>query len=332
MELTLAIPTYNRNETLRENLGSLLPQLTPECKLLIVDNCSPTPIAETVSSLIALYPNLDVQIVRNPVNIGGNANILRCIELCDTPWIWILGDDDKVHPHAVDTVLHHIGVQNQCVLLNFACDDQRTRSYLTRGLLQLAEEVDKSANLPWISSSIYKAEAVRPYLKFGYQHCYALLPHLATLFMAIGEEGTCYFSRQQIVERESWLASPEQQWSLLNFALGFPTLLDLPLSPRVRELLAHKLLLTHQGQGIHLRGLTFQLLLTALKERDHRNALYYYDQICARAFYFHGTRRKVELLGGRFLIRYPQLIRSIFKLVRGREIGEQNFQDRYERV
>ena len=50
--ITIAIPTYNRNRTLKENLRLLLPQLTDRCRLLIIDNCSDTPVAETLADLL----------------------------------------------------------------------------------------------------------------------------------------------------------------------------------------------------------------------------------------------------------------------------------------
>jgi GT2 family glycosyltransferase len=39
MDLTIAIPTYNRNELLLRHLAHLLPQLNERCRLLILDNC-----------------------------------------------------------------------------------------------------------------------------------------------------------------------------------------------------------------------------------------------------------------------------------------------------
>ena len=334
MILTIAIPTYNRNETLAHNIRLLLPQLTSECRLLVLDNASPAPVEETLGDVWSQFPDVQPELCRNDVNIGGNANILRCLEKCQTPWIWILGDDDEVKPQAIQTILKAIAEYPDAVLLNFAADELRPQSWQARGLTEVTEKLDKSADLPWVSSSVYRAVVLRPNLKFGYQHCYALLPHLATLLMSIGEDGFCYFSPEQIVSAESRqkLPEPSQQWSLVNLALGFPTLMDLPLKPRVRELLFQKLLDTNHGEGIHLRGLIFQLLLTGIKEGDHRNAVYYFDQTCARAFYFQSPWRKLQLRFYRLIVRYPHLVQRIFKLARGREIGDQNYQNRYERV
>jgi abequosyltransferase len=83
--LTIAIPTYNRSEQIKATISLLLPQLTPECFLLIIDNHSDVPVSESLAALLATLPQSQYSIVRNRVNIGGNANIVRCFELCDTP-------------------------------------------------------------------------------------------------------------------------------------------------------------------------------------------------------------------------------------------------------
>jgi glycosyltransferase involved in cell wall biosynthesis len=331
--LTIAIPTYNRNQILLGNLQRLLPQLTPQCRLLIVDNCSDVPVAETLRELLDQALAVDWTISRNRTNIGGNANILRCFELCETEWLWVLGDDDQVHPDAIATICAHIATHPACLLFNFACDGLRPRTVLTRGLEELVAKLDRSADIPWTSSSIYRADKMLAQLKFGYQYTYALLPHVALVLVTIADTGLCCLSREPIVAKQRLGVPLEQQWSLLNLALGFPTLLDLPLTPQVREGLARKLLATNQSEGIHFRSLVYQLLLLAVKDRDHRSAVYYYDQICHRRYYFdRGPRRKAERFGYRLVLRFPQLTMLIFRLVKGKTLSHHVSQDRYGRM
>lgn len=87
MKLTIAIPTFNRNEILEKHIQFLLPQISEECTLLIIDNCSMVSVENTIGYLLSKYPLLNYKIIRNKVNIGGNANILRCVELCETEWL-----------------------------------------------------------------------------------------------------------------------------------------------------------------------------------------------------------------------------------------------------
>ena len=55
---------------------------------------------QTTLSLLLLklkkkWPNLVYNC--NPYNIGGNANILRAVEITSSEYSWIIGDDDKWH-------------------------------------------------------------------------------------------------------------------------------------------------------------------------------------------------------------------------------------------
>jgi len=333
--LTIAIPTYNRNQTLRDNLALLLPQLNEQCRLTIYDNCSDVPVAETLRELLEQYPALQVQITRNEANIGANANIVRCIETCDTPWVWVLGDDDRPQPGAVQTILQHMDSHPDGVLLNFATDKNRSQTFVTQGLQELADKLDASADLPWISSSIYRAEEFRRHLKFGYQYLYSMLPHVVMLMHSIGENGKACFANRQIVEGNTRDAPPEQQWSLVNLALGYPVLLELPFAPPVREKLVEKLLVTARGDGFNLHFLTYQLLLMSTKHGESRTALYIYDQVCNRRYYFDKRPKpRLQRFLWRMLLRFPRAALFFYRLVKRQSLGGQGqqLQDRYGRL
>ena len=332
MQLTISIPTYNRNETLAYNLAYLLPQLTPQCKLVILDNCSDVPVEETLRPLLAKYPDAPCEIVRNPVNIGANANITRCLEVCETPWLWVLGDDDTPQPDAIATVLRHIAAHPNAVYINFAWDELRRATFTTRGVDEMAEKLDKSANLPWISSSVRRAEVMRAQVKFGYQYAYSLLPHVAILLMSLGERGECCFSREQIVRIERDETPIEEQWSTINLALGYPVIFDLPLRQSTRERLWRKLLLTNFGHSMNLNALLYQLVLVA-NQGDARGTLYFYDQIIGRGYAFERRPRERALFwAARFLFMFPQLTALGYRLVKGRSLGDQQAQNRYTRM
>lgn len=332
--LTITIPTYNRNETLLRNLALLLPQLTPECQLLIVDNCSPTPVEETLRELLANHPSVNCEFVRNVVNIGLSGNLLRCIELCQTPWVWILGDDDKPLPNAVATILETLKAHPECTVLNFAIDQMREKDWTTHGLEELAHTLDGSADLPWISSSVYRAHDFQAKLKFGYQFANTLVPHIAILLMALSEKGGCHLSQNRIIQSEvrDVEVNVAQQWSVIDLALGFPTLFDLPLKLSLREMLAEKLLLSNLRPGNGLRNVAFQLLLLAIKQRDHRNALYYFNQIRGRHAFGRTPKRSLETGIYWLMLRFPRLGARLYRLAKGRALNMASSEDRFERI
>ncbi|RYF35987.1 MAG: glycosyltransferase, partial [Cytophagaceae bacterium] len=308
MDLTIAIPTYNRNELLLLHLKQLLPQLTERCRLLILDNCSPTPVQETLEPLWEQFPHVNKHIIRNKVNIGANANILRCFEQCQSDAIWVLSDDDPPKPNGVALALEHLDLYPDCVLWNFCFDDARSATFCTRGVREMAQKLDLSANLPWVSNCIYAVEPLREQLKFGFQFAFTMLPHLAMLFMALGKEGRCCFSKERLVELQLEGQITHATWSKMVFALSAPTLYDLPLPSDVRELLARKLFITFLGESISLKGVTMELMLEHARRRDLKSTLYYFDQICARGTYFNTTPLlKLQLFLYRLLLRFPHL-------------------------
>lgn len=88
--LTIAIPVYERKEYFDEALQSVLAQTVP-VKILVVDNASSHDYFEKAvvacdSSFVSYY--------RNDENIGMYGNWNRCVELCSTEFVALLGDDD----------------------------------------------------------------------------------------------------------------------------------------------------------------------------------------------------------------------------------------------
>ncbi len=227
MKLTIAIPTFNRNELLRQNLALLLPQFTADCQLLVLDNHSDVPVAETLAGLFQQHPGVKQQVVRNARNIGGNANILRCFEQCDTRWLWCLGDDDEIKPGSIGKILAAVDEHADCVAINFAISRLPRREKLfIRSHAELAEKLDDYSNLLFISTTVFDADKLGPHLQVGHQYCYAHAPHLAVLFTAIGEGGALVLKNDNLIDHSHPSGAP-----LVRLALGTPVLAEVLDSP-----------------------------------------------------------------------------------------------------
>jgi len=115
-------------------------------------------------------------------------------------------------------------------VLNFSYDERRAREFHTTGLDELADRLDASANLPWISTHVYRTAPMVANLRFGHHYAYSMLPHVATLLVAIGERGGCTFSDERIVDGDIFIAS---EWSLVSLSLpGAARSSAVPRGPR----------------------------------------------------------------------------------------------------
>ena len=256
--LTIAIPTFERNALLAKNFAAVLQQVEAldnknDICVIIIDNASSIPVSETLDPL----PNW-VKIYRNPHNIGGNANILRCFELCQTPWLWIIGDDDRPEENAVTAVLNHIATNPTAAAIVFAVRNQIVRSapFATSGLEDLLLQLDSFANLLFVPSTLYHVAVLHPQMDIGHHYAYSCAPHLSLLLTALAKhEGQVIFSSESNIAFER--PDVENRGSIIPIARGLPVLLELPnLTERSRYLLSR-----HLSKFPSLGSLVHQTLL-----------------------------------------------------------------------
>jgi abequosyltransferase len=115
--LTIAIPTWNRSEKLKESLDWLLPQIIDykdSIELIISDNASTDNTMEILDNVKINYPNLDIKFNKQPVNTGFYGNFKKCIELASGKYLWLLSDDDFIFNGVIHQVMkilinNHIG-------------------------------------------------------------------------------------------------------------------------------------------------------------------------------------------------------------------------------
>lgn len=237
IRLTIAIPTYNRHQCLASTVKRILLQLTPECQLLIIDNASQPPVMDVLGPVFTEFGISSARVVRNRTNVGGNANILRCMELCETEWLWTLADDDRVSDDAVERVLEGIYSNPNCICVTFAQKAApRSESSTTCGRTAFLSALGPNfSSLCFISTSVYRLNAILPSLIYGYLQIPSCAPHLAVLVMAVNGSEKVHFSAKSIVEYIP--ARKGAGWSRFWVERGLPLLLDLPLAAQDRALL-----------------------------------------------------------------------------------------------
>lgn len=114
-DLTIYIPTYLRQE-LDDCLTSLVPQLSPNCELIVSDN-DPNFFAESIVARHARYAqHISIRYSARRQNIGCAANILRGVSEGSGRYLWIVGDDDVVLPGSVTRVLQLLDTADRILL------------------------------------------------------------------------------------------------------------------------------------------------------------------------------------------------------------------------
>lgn len=109
--LTIAIPTYNRANYLSlcltrigEEIDSLNEMQRCLVRVCVVDNGSTDDTCAVVSRHLSKFGE-KLESVRNHDNMGMDFNFTRCYELAQTPYVWLVGDDDVLLPGGLKKVL-----------------------------------------------------------------------------------------------------------------------------------------------------------------------------------------------------------------------------------
>lgn len=90
--LELILITYNRSVFLDNTLRQLKDSPFAQCQLTVLDNCSTDDTPAVIAKYQDQFPNY--KIIRHPINIGGDFNFLRAIEVSTAPYTWVVCDDD----------------------------------------------------------------------------------------------------------------------------------------------------------------------------------------------------------------------------------------------
>lgn len=194
--LTIGIPTYNRPNSIQKTVRRLLPQLNENVVLRVYDNCSEIPVA----SLFTDVEKKQFEIIRNKVNIGGDANICGVLYNAETKWVWDLGDDDGPLPNAVETILNTINQYPEDLMINFnSYIEKETNSF--ESLTAFCGYMNIFSNFLFISSGIYNSEKLKDYIQQYYIHLSSKIGQTIFILKYLEDKaGVVRFLSKEIIE------------------------------------------------------------------------------------------------------------------------------------
>ncbi len=112
VQITLAIPTYNRREVVCSLVEAIVPQLQAGDELLVVDDGSQDSTAD------ALRAVPQVRLLVHDTNQGMVETWNTCLVSATRDWICIVHDDDTIAPDALATIRRACSIANEPALIS----------------------------------------------------------------------------------------------------------------------------------------------------------------------------------------------------------------------
>jgi len=152
--VSVVLPTYDRPDRLRRALESVAAQTYPSIELVVVDDCSPTPLEPVVEG-VDLRSLRRVVYLRNEENRGGNATRNRGINACTGEYVAFLDDDDEWKPSKLA----------RQVATFEASDDDVGLVYVGTELRQNGRPVNTVVHTlrGWVTDALLRGESISEY-------------------------------------------------------------------------------------------------------------------------------------------------------------------------
>jgi abequosyltransferase len=114
IKLSICIPTYNFGEFIGQTLDSIIPQLTNDVELIVLDSNSIDNTFEQVTLRMESCPQLSYY--KKDFRGGIDADIESIVSLSKGKYCWLFSADDLMYPNAVKLVLNYIHLNHDIYL------------------------------------------------------------------------------------------------------------------------------------------------------------------------------------------------------------------------
>lgn len=138
-KISIAIPTYNRKNYLKECIESILSQSFSDFKIYVFDNCSDYNIENFINS----FNDKRIELINSPKNLGNIGNFERIYNY-DFPseYLVIFHDDDTMHPKFLESNCNLLQKNANAILsacsMEFINDHKKIKNF---------KELDKELNI-----------------------------------------------------------------------------------------------------------------------------------------------------------------------------------------
>lgn len=133
--LSICIATYNRAGYIGQTLESIIPQLTDEVEIVIVDGASTDNTSSVVKSYIKVCNQINY--IQLPFKGGVDQDYCKAVEFAKGEYCWLFTDDDLLRPNAISTVLNETHNGYSLIVVNTRTMNKNLSKVLSNNLLKI---------------------------------------------------------------------------------------------------------------------------------------------------------------------------------------------------
>lgn len=194
IKLSVCIPTYNREQLLKQTIESIIAEIDiKSAEIIVSDNASADNTEAVVKELMTCHPC--IKYFKNKQNIGLDENTLECIRKASGQYCWLCSDDDIVLSGAYKKILSVIDKHApNFIYLNYAgfIENEDYRIIYKRNtdkedvVYTDSEKMLRDLLLNHFSAIVFKTDValnyytkvIEEYKNLGYQRGYSLVTNI----------------------------------------------------------------------------------------------------------------------------------------------------------
>lgn len=112
-KISVCMATYNGGAWIKDQLDSILIQISPNDEVIIVDDCS----QDNTYSIISSYQDDRIRLFKNDANLGVDSTFERSIALANGSVIFLSDQDDIWYPTKVEQIMQEFESRPDCTLV-----------------------------------------------------------------------------------------------------------------------------------------------------------------------------------------------------------------------
>jgi glycosyltransferase involved in cell wall biosynthesis len=231
LSLSIAIPTYNRHESISRRINEVARLNFTNLQIWISDNSQDLQTQKVISN--STYGPIIYK--RNEFNIGGGANFIQSLLLGKSDYVWLRGDDDPISSEQFDAIVGATKYSPDIIIISRSTD----KVVFIKSINDFFSNFEITQAAGWLSMIVFKQDSLRFGMKWGY---WGVRSGWANVSLILGILRDSPFPLCVVVPatltssdfREEGRNS--RKWAVIETCIdNFPSLFTMLISPNVRK-------------------------------------------------------------------------------------------------